>query len=156
VSEQLAGIRRILSDVIAPEVTGAYPVDMLRGVLANLEMLERSWSKVPEFLDWDNVGTAYVLGEATPYVDDDLRARIVASARDIGNVDGDHGDLVSIETLAQRNEVLRGLLAEVVPVLAAGGDETAEAYAELRAHLRERMDRFPFSMNAPMPGSAAR
>jgi hypothetical protein len=52
--------------------------------------------------------------------------------------------------------VLRGLLAEVVPVLAAGGDETAETYAEVRSHLRERIDRFPFSMNAPMPGSAAR
>jgi hypothetical protein len=156
VSEQLAGVRRILADVIAPEVTGAYPVDMLRGVLANLEMLERSWSNVPEFLAWDNAGTARVLGEARPFVGHGLQARIDDALHDTGDAGAPAGHVVAIDALDASNVALRELLADVVPVLAAGGDDAAGAYASVRAHLRERIDRFPFSMNAPMPGSAAR
>jgi hypothetical protein len=148
VSEQLAGVRRILADVIAPEVTGAYPVDMLRGVLANLEMLERSWSNVGPFLAWDNAGTEAALHAVAPLVDDELSTRIracLAAAPD-GSAD--------VTALDAHNTALRGLLAEAVPALAGGGDRTAAAYGEVRAHLRARIDRFPFTMNAPMPGAA--
>jgi hypothetical protein len=148
ISEQLAGVRRILTDVIAPEVTGAYPVDMLRGVLANLEMLEQSWTNVGPFLAWDNAGTERVLGHAAPLVDDALCARIqgalVAAPTDAADVDA----------LDTHNTVLRELLAEVIPTLASGGEATADVYAQVRAHLRERINRFPLSMNAPMPGAA--
>jgi hypothetical protein len=147
VSEQLAGVRRILADVIAPEVTGAYPVDMLRGVLANLEMLERSWMHIVPFLVWDNAGTERVLEHAAAVVDhetaDRIRASLVAAPT----------DATDVAALDEHNTVLRGLLAEIVPPLASGGARTADAYAELRAHLRERIGRFPLTMTAPMPGA---
>jgi hypothetical protein len=151
VSEQLAGVRRILAEVIAPEVTGAYPVDMLRGVLANLEMLERSWTQIAPFLVWDNAGTERVLEHAAAVVDDEtatrIRAALVAAPTDAAaGLDAD--------ALDAHNTMLRGLLAEIVPQLASGGATTAAAYAELRAHLRERIGRFPLTMNAPMPGAA--
>lgn len=148
ISEQLAGVRRILAEVIAPEVTGAYPVDMLRGVLANLEMLEHSWTTVGPFLAWDNAGTERVLEHVAPLVDaasgDRIRAALVAAPKDNADVDA----------LDAHNTALRELLAEAIPELAAGGERTADAYAEVRAHLRERIGRFPLSMNAPMPGAA--
>jgi hypothetical protein len=152
VSEQLAGVRRILAEVIAPEVTGAYPVDMLRGVLANLEMLERSWMQIGPFLVWDNAGTERVLEHAAAVVDDEtaarVRAALVAAPTEADAAGQD------VDALEAHNTVLRGLLAEIVPQLAGGGEPTAAAYAELRAHLRERIGRFPLTMNAPMPGAA--
>lgn len=148
VSEQLAGVRRILAEVIAPEVTGAYPVDMLRGVLANLQMLETSWTQIAPFLAWDNAGTERVLEHAAAVIDDETATRIRAA---LVAAPTDHTDVAALE---DHNVVLRGLLAEIVPPLAGGGDHTADAYAELRAHLRERIGRFPLTMNAPMPGAA--
>jgi hypothetical protein len=148
VSEQLAGIRRVLAEVIGPEVTGAYAVDMLRGVLANLEMLERSWTNIGPFLAWDNDGTEAVLERIAPLVDADLAARIgdalVAAP----------ADPTDVNELDARNTALRQLVADAVPVLAAGADRSAEVYAEVRAHLSRRIERFPLSMNAPMPGAA--
>jgi hypothetical protein len=141
-------VRRILTDVIAPELTGAYPVDMLRGVLANLEMLERSWTKVAPFLTWDNAATERLLDTIAPLVDEPLATRIltVLRAAPAGNGDAD--------ALDARNTALRDLLADAVPALAGGEERTRDVYDAVRAHLRVRMDRFPLAMNAPMPGSA--
>jgi hypothetical protein len=143
-------VRRILTDVISPEVTGAYPVDMLRGVLANLEMLEQSWTRVGPFLAWDNTATESLLGSIAPLVDDELASRIttvLAAGPD---------DSSDVGALEEHNTALRAALADAIPVLAAGGDDTVEVYAQVRAHLRARIERFPLSMNAPMPGAAAR
>jgi hypothetical protein len=148
VSEQLAGVRRILSDVIAPEVSGAYPIDMLRGVLANLEMLEQSWTRVGPFLAWDNEGTEQVLRSVVPFVDGDLAARITAL------VVAAPVDASDVGALEARNTALRAVLADAVPALARGGDAAAPAFAGVRRHLRDRIERFPLTMNAPMPGAA--
>jgi hypothetical protein len=148
VSEQLAGVRRILADVIAPEVTGAYPVDMLRGVLANLEMLERSWTNVGPFLAWDNTGSDAVLRAVAPLVDAGLAQRIADA---LAAAPTDAADVAALDA---HNTALRGLLADAIPELAAGGERTAAVYTDLRVHLRARIDRFPFTMNAPMPGAA--
>ncbi|HEX7096249.1 MAG TPA: hypothetical protein VF183_10225 [Acidimicrobiales bacterium] len=147
VSEQLAGIRRILDEVIAPQVTEAYPVDMLRGVLANLEMLERSWTRVVPFLAWDNEQTAELLRDVASVVDHGLAARI-AEALAAAAVDP-----LDVAALDARNTTLRELLAEAVPQLATGGERAAPQYARVRAHLRARIDRFPFNASAPMPGA---
>ena len=148
ITEQLAGIRRILADVVAPEVHGAYPLDMLRGIEANLAMLERSWTQVAPFLAWDNAETARVLEAAQPVVDDQLGARIGAV---IADAEPDPLDVVALES---RNTRLREVLADAVPVLAAGGASTADAYAQVCHHLRQRIDRFPLTLSAPMPGTA--
>src|SRR5687767_9576367 len=76
VSAQLAGLRRIIADVAVPEVDAPYPADMLRGVLANLEMRERSWTQVAPFLAWDNEGTERLLEHIAPLVDATFALRV--------------------------------------------------------------------------------
>jgi hypothetical protein len=147
ISEQLAGLRRIIAEVIAPEVTGAYPEDMLRGVLANLEMLETSWSRVGPFLAWDNEGTERLLEAIAALMDPTLVQRIEATLVAAPHHPSD------VDALDAHNTALRDVLADAVPVLAAGGDRTHDVYRAVRMHLRERMDRFPLVMNAPMPGA---
>ena len=61
VTEQLAGIRKVLEDVVAPHVTDPYPADVLDGALATLEMLADTWAEVPAFLRWDAAETTAVL-----------------------------------------------------------------------------------------------
>lgn len=148
ITEQLAGIRRILADVVAPEVQGAYPLDMLRGIDANLAMLERSWTQVVPFLAWDNTETARILVAAQRVVDAQLGARIGAA---IADAEPDPLDVVALES---HNTRLREVLADAVPVLAAGGASTADAYTQVCRHLRQRIDRFPLTLSAPMPGTA--
>ena len=46
------------------------------------------------------------------------------------------------------------VLAEAVPSLAAGGPVTAAAYGDACAHLRNRIERFPLTLSAPIPGAA--
>ena len=53
VSEQLSGMRRVLGDVIAPDLEGGYPRDILDGVMSTLDALAASWLEVPAFLRWD-------------------------------------------------------------------------------------------------------
>lgn len=148
ISEQLAGIRRILLDVVSPEVQGAYPADMLRGIVANLEMLERSWTDVAPFLAWDNDGTARVLAVVAPVVDSDLAGRIATV------LDAPVPDPLDANALEARNTELRAVLADAIAVLADGGEPSAAAYGDVRAHLRERIERFPLTLSAPMPGAA--
>lgn len=150
ISEQLGGMRRVLAEVVAPEVTGAYPADMLRGVLATLEMLERSWTRVAPFLAWDNERTEALLRAIAPLVDRSFAARIDATLGDVPT------DVLDVDALDARNTELRALLADAVPKLAAAEPDTpaAAVYADVRNHLRERVERFPLSASAPMPGSA--
>src|SRR5437879_287058 len=46
-------MRRVLQDVVAPELDGAYPRDILDGVISTLDALAVSWMDVPAFLRWD-------------------------------------------------------------------------------------------------------
>ena len=146
VTEQLRGVRRTLTEVVAPDLSSPYPAEVLRGVVAALEGLERSWTRVLPFLVWDNAETAALLGAISPVVEPELAVRITQLC------DAEPGDALDVDAGDARNEALRGLLAEAVPGLAAGGAETADAHAAVVAHLRERIDRFPLTMNAPMPG----
>jgi hypothetical protein len=147
IAEQLAGIRRILVEVVSPEVQGDYPNDMLRGIAANLEMLEQSWTRVAPFLAWDNEGSAQVLTAVQACVERDLARRIGAALA------AAEPDPLDVDALDARNTELRGLLAEAVPLLAAGGSSCEAAYADVRAHLRQRIERFPLTLSAPMPGA---
>jgi hypothetical protein len=63
VTDQLRELRRILSDVVMPEVSGAYARDTLSSALATLKMLEGSWDRVVPFLLWDNEQLSALLGE---------------------------------------------------------------------------------------------
>jgi hypothetical protein len=147
IAEQLRGLRRILAEVVTPEVGSAYPADMLQGVIANLEMLERALPAVAPFLAWDNEATAALLERAAPLLGEPISAR-VAELRAAPPVDP-----LDLEALHERNIALRGLLAEAVAPLADGGPSAAARYGELRAHLRARMDRYPLSMAASMPSA---
>jgi hypothetical protein len=69
ITEQLRAIRRILNDVIAPEVTATYPSDILKNVLVNLKELEDNWVRWTEHLEWENSQLAEALRDARPRVD---------------------------------------------------------------------------------------
>jgi hypothetical protein len=139
VAEQLAGISRILSEVVAPEVTSAYPADILRGAIGALNALGASWTKIPAFLAWDIAATADVLRAAVPL----LAAPLADQVGDTLSQPTDPTDWVALE---DRQQQLRGLLAQAMPaILAAPG---GEAYRLMTALFRERSERFPFQMSA--------
>ena len=53
ITEQLDGLRRILAEAVAPEVTAPYPAEILGGVIGALSALQASLHTVPPFLRWD-------------------------------------------------------------------------------------------------------
>jgi hypothetical protein len=121
-TEQLDGVRRILVEVVAPEVTAAYPADVLAGAIATLETLAGAYDEVPRFLRWDADATAAVLATAGIDVDD-----------------------VPDESLDERQRRLREQLEQAVPTILDHPDGRA-AMIEL---FRERADRYPFAMGGP-------
>lgn len=142
VSEQLDGLRRILSDIIAPEVTAAYPAEILRGVIGALDGLQSAWTAIPEFLRWDIAATEAVLRTALPVVDGDLAAEIVAAQS---------AEALDWAALEERQMLLRALLVRAVPAIAGARDRNG-AYAMMIQLFRERAERYPFSM-APRPAA---
>ena len=145
-TDQLSGIRRILDEIIAPELREGYPSQVLRGVVKNLAMLEGAWVRILPFLEWDTQATAALLEAAAPLVDDDLAQRIEGSLS--------QGPWArSLEELEQHNTDLRGLLTEVIAQLPEGG-ETAQVQEQIKAHLVERTGRYPFRMAIAAPTSA--
>ena len=146
VSDQLRGIRRILEDVIAPELRTGYPSQTLRGVVKNLAMLERAWSRVHPFLVWDTGETAKLLTEAVEFVDEGLSTRI---SRALSQEIADH---LSMEQLEERNALLRELLGEAIAGL-ADRPHTEELLSRIKDHFVERMDRYPFRMALARPTS---
>jgi len=138
VDEQLREARRILEEVVEPEVQTDYPADTLRAVLSALQMLEGAWSEVLPFLHWDNEATAALLDAALHHdVAGDLGARIrVSLARP-------PADATDVEAAHRRNLELRALLTEVVPWTFRW--DTGAVDATIVDHLRERARRYPFS-----------
>jgi hypothetical protein len=127
VTEQLDGLRRILEEVIAPELNDAYPRDILSGICATLESIAAGWQQVPAFLDWDAKASAAVLvqaghGDALPSF-----------------AEADPYDLPALE---DRHRQTRAALECAVPAIAE-----REELGELRTHLaelfRERAQRYP-------------
>jgi hypothetical protein len=140
VSEQLEGLRRILDDVVAPAVDGAYPADVLAGVAAALDALAAGWAEVPAFLAWDVDETMAVLRAAA---DDDPRVAERVRGLDVAAPD----DPLDVRAWEAHQARVRGALAAVAPSLADG--PLAE---RLAAHLRARVDRFPIRVAPRMPG----
>ncbi len=147
ITEQLQGLSRALSEVIAPEVHSPYPAEILGSVIGALDALQSSWSKIPAFLQWDIAEIAAVLVAARPMLGADLAAEIDAAIAEPG---ADPSDWTALEA---RQTQMRGLLARAVPVLAESRD--SDAYRRMIALFNERTDRFPFSMAARPPAKKA-
>jgi hypothetical protein len=127
VSEQLDGIRKVLADVVAPEITDPYPTAVLAGALATLELLAGAWADVPAFLRWDAEATAAVLalvGVPVP------------------TMPADALDLVALQ--AHHREV-RGALERSMPAVLAD-DDARVAVVQL---FRERAARHPITPRPP-------
>ena len=139
-SEQLRGLRHILDHVVAPAVQADYAHDTLAGVSRALEMLAARAGEVGPFLEWDNHETRELLRT--------IATRGVALTEPIdpiaplaiGDLDGADAE----------NERLRGVLAAVIPVLAADAD-THDLHAAVVAHLRERIARYPYASTGTLP-----
>ena len=126
VTEQLEGLRRILWEVVAPELTDAYPRDILSGVCATLESLAAGWQQVPAFLDWDaRAAAALVAG---------LGGDGVQVAQD--------ADPFTIAQLEARHRDSRAALEQAIPTIAERED-LGELRTQVVAYLRERAQRYP-------------
>jgi hypothetical protein len=136
VGQQLRETRRILTDVVAPEVSGDYAAAALDDVLATLSVLETAWDQILPFLQWDNGQLAVLLGHSS--VDADLAERIaVARATD-------PPDPLDFLAVHERNLELRALLAEVIGQL--GPDASG-----VTAYVRERISRYPMTATSSLP-----
>lgn len=147
-TDQLAGIRRILDEIIAPELRDGYPSQVLRGVVKNLAMLEGAWTRIAEFLEWDTAATASLLQEAKPYVDGELWHRIT-EVLDVAA----HGS--SSEDMERHDDELRELLVEAIRQLAER-PEAAGVWQRIKEHLVERTHQYPFRMAIAAPTQAKR
>jgi hypothetical protein len=135
VTEQLDGLRRILAEVVAPELKDPYPLDILAGVRSTLETLAAGWSEVPAFLRWDAEVTSHILREVTSSVDS-----TDSSVRD--TIAAPIPDPTDFGALEAHHRQLRAALEIVVPVIAER-EELRDTYARLVAHFRERAERYP-------------
>jgi hypothetical protein len=131
VAEQLAGIRRVLHEVVAPAVSGAYPAEMLRWSAEALGRLSRQDGLAETNLSWEAAATAALLAriaalpgyERAPHADVDPAAgeRLSAAA--------------GLADLQAQALAARGRLAAVIR--AAAFQPGAEALTrELMAHMR--------------------
>jgi len=145
-TDQLAGVRRILDEIIAPELREGYPSQILRGIIKNLEMLEGAWGCIVPFLEWDNDATASLLEDSAPLVSGDLREEIRVAL-------GQGTSARSPEDLEAHNTCLRGLLAAAIPHM-AGREDSFEVLRRIRDHLVERTSRYPFRMAIASPTRA--
>jgi hypothetical protein len=127
VSEQLEGIRQVLADVVAPEVTGPYPAAVLADALATLEILARGWAEVPTFLRWDTEATTAVL---------ELVGEPVAPAPD---------DALDLAAQQSHHRNVRRTLEQCMPAVLA--DDTARA--AVVQLFRDRAARFPMKARPP-------
>jgi hypothetical protein len=129
VTEQLQGLRRILEEVVTPELTGPYPRDILAGVCATLETLAEGWQQVPAFLDWDARESAALVAR--------LEGEVVETREP-----ADPYDLVQLEV---RHRESRAALEKAIPAI-AGRDDSGELRTQLAEYFRERALRYPFTM----------
>jgi hypothetical protein len=141
-TEQLDGLRRILAEAVAPEVTAPYPAEILGSVIGALDALQSNLHAIPAFLRWDIETTGGVLDAARPLLGVGLVAEIDAAA-----TGGD--DLAALEA---RQAAMRGLLVKAMPAILA---ERGTAYGKMIALFRERTERFPFTMAARPPAKKA-
>ena len=144
VTEQLDGLRRILADAVAPEVTAPYPTEILGSVIGALNTLQSNLHAIPAFLRWDIETTSAVLDAAKPLLDAGLVSEITAAQAD--------SDLTDLAALDPQQVRMRGLLVKAMPAIRA---ERGAAYDKMMALFRERADRFPFAMAFRPPAKKA-
>ena len=123
VTDQLRELRRVLNDVVMPEVNGSYAQETLSSVLSTLKMLEGAWDRVVPFLLWDNEQLSSLLGGDAPAA-----------------TPSDPSDFAAVH---QRNLELRDRLSKTV----RDGPETGP----LLAYFRERIARYPFTSTVALP-----
>src|ERR1700744_5700401 len=109
ISEQLDGLRRILAEAVAPEVTAPYPAEILGSVIGALQALQSNLHAIPAFLRWAIETTAGVLDAAKPL----LGAALVA---EIDAAKAGEDDLAALEA---RQMQMRGLLVKAMPAILA-------------------------------------
>jgi hypothetical protein len=129
ITEQLEGLRRILSEVIAPEITAPYPAEILGSVIGALDSLCANLAGVPAYLEWEIQSVQSILAAANVAVPADAPS-----------------DLRALEALQMR---LSAELVAVQPAIIA--DPDGDAYRLMIAFFRERAQRYPFAMAARPP-----
>jgi hypothetical protein len=134
VTEQLQGLRRILEDVIAPELTDSYPRDILAGVCATLETIAEGWQQVPAFLDWDARESAALVARL------DFRSQGGEVTETVEPADP--YDLVQLEV---RHRESRAALENAIPAIAVSEDLDG-LRTDLAEYFRERAARYPLKM----------
>ena len=136
IDEQLHALQRILTDVVAPEVTAKYPSDILQSVIASLGELEANWSRWVGYLAWDNEQMARVLDQARPNVSAAVSALVsdaLASAPD---------DLYDYGAACAHNEALRAAVASVIRDArtdASLADDATRIHRHLEEGIRRRI-----------------
>jgi hypothetical protein len=126
VTEQLEGLRRILDEVVAPELNDPYPRDILAGVCATLESIAEGWQRVPAFLDWDARASA---------------ALVLQAGGDVAET-GEPWDPLDVAGLEMRHRKSRAALEHAIPGIAERED-LGELRTQLADHFRERAERYP-------------
>ena len=134
IDEQLHALQRILSEVVAPEVTAKYPSDILQSVIANLGELEANWSRWVGFLAWDNEHLAEVLEQARPKVSGALSQQIGAALASAPTDPYDYG------AVCRHNEALRAAVAAVIQDARTDANLTDDAM-NIHRHLKEGIRR---------------
>jgi hypothetical protein len=127
ISEQLAGLSRALADVVRPELSDPYPVDVLDGVIAGLDAIAAGWTALPAYLRWDAEQTTAIL----------RRLGIDPPAAPV--------DLLDLAALEAHHAGVRRMLEAAIPAVR---DDAVTNDAAV-ALFRERIERFPFQQLAP-------
>ena len=138
VHEQLEGMCRILETSVATELGNAYTQETLRGVVANLRMLDRAWPRLLPFLHWDNDAMRTLLADARGVLTGDAASALTVA------LDAPPADPFDFDAADALNERLRGLLGEALR-------GPAPLRARIAAHLATRAERFPLRITGAQP-----
>ena len=134
VTEQLRAIRRILNDVIVPEVNATYPTDILKNVLFNLQELEANWMRWTAHLEWENHQLQQLALDARGRVGGSLQQEVDA-ATTLAPVD--HFDY---DGACAYNDALRLCVAEIIRSARSDAALAGDA-ARITAVLKEGIQR---------------
>jgi hypothetical protein len=121
VAGQLEGMRRILEDLVLPQLDDPYTLDVVRGVAATLGLLAERSADIDPFLRWDVEASVDVLRRA-------------------GVTTPDEGD-GEPDDLGERHRAVRALLESSMSAIRAN----EEATAAFLALIPERAARYPFN-----------
>lgn len=155
VGESIAGIRRILTDVILPEVTSPYATWRAGEVVGALQALETRWAEVYPLLMEENDDLHALFSGALPLLDQaqdaspstELRALQQRIREQVGRETSGDRKYPSYDALEATNLGYRTLMVDSVHALeaAAGTHATdpnlGEFRSRLRAHMRTYLDR---------------